>query len=222
MDVFYGIGILICFGVLVAQFYIVGRQGYLTTADVAANGGSLRLLNRRHAVSAAAMAVPTLYFGFAKKEWLLLGAPHGAQVAVLLCILGGAAFAVSLTAATQAVRKLKPGYGITSAAETYLFLRALFLIFYEFFFRAILLNYCMALMDVPLAVVINVLLYVAAHLFSTRQELFGSLPFGILLCGVTLYTNSIWPAVLLHLLLGMPYDMYLLSASKLSTKTYTS
>jgi membrane protease YdiL (CAAX protease family) len=219
---FPGMGILICFGVLLQQFYVASRRGYRSIADVAARGGSLDILNQRHAVSAAAMAALALYVGFTKKEWLLLGASQGVRVGVLTFSLGAAAFTISLAAATQAVLKLKPVGSIAGATETYLFLRALFLFFYEIFFRAVLLSYCIQFTGVPVAIAINVALYVAAHAFSTRQELLGTVPFGILLCLVTLSAKSVWPAVLLHLLLGLPYDVFILSVFKFSTKTYIS
>lgn len=218
---FSGMGILICFVVLLTQFYIASKQGCNSTANVVATGSSLTILNRRHAISSAAMAVLLLYIGIVKRDWLLLRASPSVEVVVLTFILGTAAFSVSLAAATREVNKLELPTPV-SGSETYLILRALFLILYEFFFRAILFSFCLQFTSVPVAIAINVVLYTIAHLFSTRQELLGTVPFGILLCLVTLYSRCIWPAVLLHLLLGLPYDVLVLAASKFSTKTYIS
>lgn len=218
---FYGMGISICFAVLLMQFYIASKQGCNSTADVVASGNSLRILNRRHAISSVAMAILLLYTGVVKKDWPLLYASLRIEVAVLTFILGTAAFTISLVVATRMARKLKlaaPVHGV----ETYLILRTLFLILYEIFFRAILLHFCMQFTSVPLAIITNVALYAAAHLFSTRQELLGTIPFGVLLCLLTLHFGCVWPAVLLHLLLALPYDILILTASKFPAKTYVS
>lgn len=221
-SLFAGMGILICFSVLLKQFRVAFRQGCNSTADALATGSSLRILNQRHLISGAAMAALALYIFIAKREWLLLGTSPKVEVTVLTFILGTIAFAISLMSASKAIRTLKAPAHVSGNAVSYIAIRALFLILYEIFFRAILLNFCISLTSVPAAIAINVILYAVAHAFSSQQELLGTVPFGIFLCLITLYATSIWPAVLLHLLLGLSYDVFILFDTQLSTKTYVS
>lgn len=223
MDLFQSaIGLFICYTVLPVQFYRASKKGYYTIADVAANGSGLAVLNRRHAVSGAAMAAMVLYFGIVKQDWLMLGAPLGTQAALLTAVFGLTTFTLSWVAAIQALRKLKSSGRMVGSFETYVLLRALFIILYEVFFRAVLYNFVVQWTSVPVAIAINVVLYAGAHIFSSRQELIGSVPFGLALCLITVYARSVWPAVLVHLLMALPYDIYIFAAPKFSTKTSIS
>lgn len=218
---FLGMLLLLSCAVLLLQFYTASKKGFKTIADVVATGGRLAILNQRHGISLMAMAATTLYVGFTQTDWLLLRPAMRTGPLLVTILAGAAAVFVSMRAARQALHHTtSPSF--EGAPEPYLLLRGLFLIFYELLFRAILLQYCLVWMPVPLALSVNVVLYVGVHAFSTRQELWGSLPFGLLLCGLTLYAGSVLPAVLLHLLLGLPYDILILSAPKFTTKATLS
>jgi membrane protease YdiL (CAAX protease family) len=217
-----GIILLISYSVLVLQFYTASKKGLNSTADVVLKSGNLAVLNQRHLLSLLAMGFAAVAVDFLDQEWLLLHAIANGKILLLTGVASMAAAFVSVTAARKALHKHNRAVGEVGPAETYLLLRGLFLIVYEIFFRGVLLSVCIAVISIPVAVGINVVLYALAHAFSTRQELAGTVPFGILLCLLTLYSGSVWPAVVIHLLLGLPYDVLILSAPKPKTKTFIS
>jgi len=216
-----GMVVLIGYSILVLQFYVASKKGYSNTTDVIAKERSLAILNQRHLLSLFAMAASILYVDFVNSDWLLLHTTFTTTDLTLILLAGAAAFAVSTSAAHKALRKEAPVDLAVGSPEIYLLLRVLFLICYEIFFRGVLLNFCITITTVPIAIVINVVLYAIAHTFSTRQELIGSVPFGIVLCLLTLYTRSVWPAVIIHVMLGLPYDVRVLYAPKRITKTFS-
>ena len=77
--------------------------------------------------------------------------------------------------------------------------RIAFLIAYELFFRGfLLLSFCQWL-GTGYGIIINVFLYTLIHTIKrSRQETIGCIPLGILLCVFTIWFQSIWPAVFLH------------------------
>jgi len=99
-------------------------------------------------------------------------------------------------------------------------IRIPFLIIYEIYFRGVLLIICINHFGVNTAIAINVILYAVAHVYSSRKELIGTVPFGLVLCLATTITQSVWPAILMHLLLALPYEIFLLSKKQLTTKTF--
>ncbi|MFN2440458.1 MAG: CPBP family intramembrane glutamic endopeptidase, partial [Chitinophagaceae bacterium] len=101
-----------------------------------------------------------------------------------------------------------------------LLIRIPFLIIYEIYFRGVLLVICIHSFGVNAATLINVILYAVAHVYSSRKELIGTVPFGLVLCLATTIAQSVWPAIIMHLLLALPYEILLLSKKKLNTKTF--
>jgi membrane protease YdiL (CAAX protease family) len=214
---FTGLLILISYAVLLVQFYLAYKKQCINTADVVLKGGDFGILNRRHVICLIPLVATILFVVFTESQWLMLRPLHTGAV-IATTIAAAAAVLASTRAARQALKGRTPAL-VSGSPEGYLLLRALFLVAYELFFRAILFQFCLVWVPVPAAIAINVVLYVGAHPFSSRQELVGSLPFGLLLCGITVYAQSIVPAILLHLLLGLPYDLSLFSSLKLRTKT---
>ena len=66
----------------------------------------------------------------------------------------------------------------------------LFIIGYEFMFRGFLLYACLPLMGAWVAIAVNVIIYAFAHIHKGLTETIGSIPFGILLCYITLTTGN--------------------------------
>ena len=95
-------------------------------------------------------------------------------------------------------------------AVLHVILRNSFLICYEWFFRGILLFVCISAFGIIPALLINIVLYSLIHSFNGRKEFLGSIPFGIVLCVFVLWWQSVWPAVLLHLLLSSSYESVIL------------
>ncbi|HKJ41233.1 MAG TPA: type II CAAX endopeptidase family protein [Sunxiuqinia sp.] len=80
---------------------------------------------------------------------------------------------------------------------------AAYLLAYEFFFRGFLLfTFYYALGAMP-AVIINVIIYSLAHLPKGKVETVGAIPYGVILCIVTLSTGSIWAAFGAHVVMAL-------------------
>lgn len=74
----------------------------------------------------------------------------------------------------------------------------LYLAGYEFMFRGMLLFGCYYAFGLWPAVTINLALYTALHLPKGIKETIGAIPFGALICYVTIESQSILPAIILH------------------------
>lgn len=78
-----------------------------------------------------------------------------------------------------------------------------YLLAYEFFFRGILLFSCIRMLGVTMAIVVNVIIYSLAHIPKGKLEVLGAIPFGIVLCLVTIYTGSFWTAFGTHVIMAI-------------------
>lgn len=81
-----------------------------------------------------------------------------------------------------------------------------YLFAYELLFRGILLIVCTTVLGVWPAIAINVALYSAVHLPKGPAETIGAIPFGLLICYITLTTGTIWVAVVVHVVLSLSND----------------
>ncbi len=97
-------------------------------------------------------------------------------------------------------------YGF-SDAWLYFVIRTVFLLCYEFFFRGILLIKFLEFNSVYIAIVYSTLLYVLIHIYDSRKEIVGAIPFGIILCVFTFLTRSIWYAFFIHMALSSVYEI---------------
>ncbi|WP_242091807.1 CPBP family intramembrane glutamic endopeptidase [Aestuariivivens sediminicola] len=97
-------------------------------------------------------------------------------------------------------------YGFSNA-WTYFVIRFGFLLCYEFFFRGVLLFTLLHIMEIPMAIGLSILAYVLIHIFDSKKEILGAIPFGILLCVLTYITQSIWYAFIMHLTLSAVYEI---------------
>lgn len=75
----------------------------------------------------------------------------------------------------------------------------LYLSAYEFLFRGVLLVLCLKAFGQWPAIAINLSLYSALHLTKGWKETLGAIPFGALLCYLTISSGSLFPAFLVHL-----------------------
>ena len=100
----------------------------------------------------------------------------------------------------------------------YLATRAIFVVVYECFFRGLLLFCFIYAFDVATAVVVNIFLYVLAHISKKRSEIIACIPFGLVLCGITIWHRSVLPAVALHLALAMVHETWLICFANPSPK----
>lgn len=85
--------------------------------------------------------------------------------------------------------------------------RILFLASYEFFFRGILLFDLNSSLGIYPAILISTGLTVLIHVFHDRREMWGCLPFGIILGALCISIHAVWPAIVLHITLSMFYEI---------------
>ena len=100
----------------------------------------------------------------------------------------------------------------------YFSIRLPFLFFYELFFRGVLFHTSLVLTNLWSAILINLILYILIHSFNSKKEIIGCIPFGIVLCLFSYYTNSIWPAFLIHAVLSFMYESTLFKITSFKTQ----
>lgn len=91
-------------------------------------------------------------------------------------------------------------------AWLYFPIRLVFLFSYEFFFRGLIFFFLLQLFNLWIAILITTVLYVVIHGFDSRNEIIGAIPFGIVLCLFSYYSNSIWIAFVIHAALSVAYE----------------
>lgn len=84
----------------------------------------------------------------------------------------------------------------------------LYLLAYEILFRGILLFLCYDSFGFWPAVAINLGLYTTTHIPKGAGETFGTIPYGLLLCFITISTGSILVALATHLILALSNDLF--------------
>lgn len=108
---------------------------------------------------------------------------------------------------------IKPGDQLV-----YFSIRIPFLFFYELFFRGVLFHSSLVFTSLWGAIIINLILYTLIHFFNSKKEIIGCIPFGIVLCLFSYYTNSIWPAFLIHTTLSFMYESTLFKITNFKTQ----
>jgi membrane protease YdiL (CAAX protease family) len=97
----------------------------------------------------------------------------------------------------------------------------LYLFAYEFMFRGFLLFTCWRAFGMWPAVALNVAFYSAAHFSKGLKESVAAVPFGLILCLITLQTGTVWAAFISHGVLALSNEWFSLAAHsgiKLSMK----
>jgi len=89
----------------------------------------------------------------------------------------------------------------------YFTIRLLYLLSYEFFFRGVLFYSFLDSNSLLVSILYTTLLYVVIHLFDSKKEILGAIPFGIVLGLFTYYSNNIWLAFLIHATLSLAYEI---------------
>ncbi len=82
----------------------------------------------------------------------------------------------------------------------------LYLLAYEFLFRGILLLVLVPILGVWTAIIVNVSIYSITHIPKGVKETISAIPFGFVLCLITLDTGTIWVAFLAHVVLALTND----------------
>ncbi len=77
---------------------------------------------------------------------------------------------------------------------------------YEFLFRGLLLFSCLVVMDPWLAIAVNIALYSATHIPKGFTESLVTIPFGIVVCVLTIQSGAIWIAWIAHVAVALSND----------------
>jgi len=113
------------------------------------------------------------------------------------------------------LKEWNTGYMILSATGW-----AVYLAGYEFLFRGFLLSSTLNAWGIIPSIIINTFIYSAAHLHKNRREVLGSIPFGIVLCLMAIYTNSIILPFITHLSLAVSSEYFALKHKRKTQSIY--
>lgn len=91
---------------------------------------------------------------------------------------------------------------------------AIYLLGYEFSLRGMVFYTTLYAYGLWPAIAINSVIYALIHIFKGPKEAFGAFFLGILLCLITYYTNSIWVAFLIHVIMAVSNDIKAVNAVK--------
>ncbi|WP_298237845.1 CPBP family intramembrane glutamic endopeptidase [uncultured Algibacter sp.] len=202
--VFIGVSFLTYF--LISLVYKSLNIQNLEKALLSSNG--LRLLNLKHILGIIFFGVlfniiaPELRFLF-----LGIEIPKLHILLLILIVIFLSAYISYKAITNKQIENLASGYFSFPRICWYFIIRFFFLFCYEFFFRGVLLFELLELTSLFYAITANTLLYVIIHIFDSKNEILGAIPFGIILCLSAYFTNSIWYAFFIHLTLSAVYEI---------------
>jgi membrane protease YdiL (CAAX protease family) len=78
-----------------------------------------------------------------------------------------------------------------------------YLVGYEALFRGLILGLCVQVAGLETGLAIHTALYVLAHLHKDAAETIGCIPTGYLFGYMTVHTESLWPAIILHVVIAI-------------------
>lgn len=174
----------------------------------------LQLLNVKHCIGIVVFGV-LCYVGFSDYRYLLY-LPRAIGLNTFIYFI--AIFMISAVIAYKAVIKNPVNNAAVYTQNekngyVYFMVRLLFLFAYEFYFRGVMFFMLIDLVGLLFGVLLTTVLYVTMHIFDAKEEIFGAIPFGILLCLMTFFTQSIWAAFLIHITLSGVYEVSIFKVS---------
>jgi membrane protease YdiL (CAAX protease family) len=91
---------------------------------------------------------------------------------------------------------------------------------YEFLFRGYLFLSLVREWGPVIAMIVTVSIYTLAHIHKSKKEMLMCIPFGVLLCSVTILTENIWAAAIIHISLSVSNE-YFTAGAKYSYTLFT-
>ena len=143
-------------------------------------------------------------------SWEKNRSPINIMLAVVAAVIG-----YKTASGIQTKPRLHKPYSLPG----YFLLRIIYLVLYEFFFRCLLLLFILQLSNWAFAILLNTLIYSLSHVFSGKKEMIGAIFFGSLLCLITLAQHTIWPAIIIHLLLALSHEIRLVFTPRVIVKS---
>lgn len=200
-----------CYSLLFLLCLCVWKMKNENPVSIKVMNGNWKLLHLRHAGGALIMALLPALLLPVLPEYLLVW-PDAVSIVQGLTLMatGLLLLAVVIKHGDRSSLKEHSYKGASIHATVHIVLRSFFLICYEWFFRGCLLFSCVYIFGTTTAIIINLALYALIHSFNGKKEMIGSIPFGLILCVFTVWYQSVWPAIFLHLLLSLSYESFLL------------
>ena len=213
-NIFYAITLSFTVYFIVSFIFKIIQLHNFNAAIKSKNG--ILLLNLKHVLGVLLFGI-FLFLTFNEFRFLLLEFPD-LSIIISVCFVIAiiiTSFLAFRAANTVTMDSISNTYSNPKHIWSYFPVRIVFLLAYEFYFRGILFFYLLQSYNLIFAIVGVVLLYVLIHVFDTKKEMIGAIPFGIILCLFSYFTNSIWMAFILHIALSMIYEVTLFRAYKL-------
>lgn len=189
----------------------------LQSALMANNG--LRLLNLKHGLGIILFG--TIFYALLPEFRFLINTIEIPRLHLLLFILLTLFLSAYLSNNSIKIKMLKDthvsGYNFSNA-WVYFAIRLVFLLCYEFFFRGVLLFQFLEFTTLSMAILYSTILYVLIHIFDSRKEIIGAIPFGIVLCLFAYFTKSVWYVFFIHISLSAVYEITLFYTLTLKNK----
>ncbi|SRR6056297_673773 len=88
-----------------------------------------------------------------------------------------------------------------------------YLLAYEIAFRGILIFPFIELLGTELTIALNISIYALVHIPKGKKETIGAIPLGFILCIITIETNSILSAYIIHVIMAVSNDIFALKAN---------
>lgn len=168
----------------------------------------LRLLNVKHLIGIVLFGI-LFYVLIPELHYLIVFVeiPRLILLIFILFTMFLSAYVSKLAVHRHKVQHLPGSHYSFSDLWLYVVIRFVFLFSYEFFFRGVLLFKFLEFTTLFEAILYSTILYVLIHIFDSRKEILGAIPFGIVLCLVAYFTKSIWYPFLIHLALSAVYEI---------------
>lgn len=96
----------------------------------------------------------------------------------------------------------------------YIVYRTIFLISYETFFRGYLLNDAIRFYGVLPGILLNIFLYTLLHVVNSRKEILVCVFFGTILCMLCIWCGAAWPAIIIHVVFTITYELKMIQKIK--------
>jgi membrane protease YdiL (CAAX protease family) len=205
---------------LVLQYKLLAGEGAKDLTAVLLRNGHLQFLNRRALTTAPLMLLCIIGYS-TQDQYHFLQAALSEKASLQTTLLVSICLLVSVYSTDQFKRRIRTNISIREII-IYFLIRVPGLVIYETFFRGVILGICLEWFSVPATIMLNIILYAVAHAFGSRKEFLGSIPFGFFLCYITVANESVYPAVIAHLVLALPYEAILFTKCQLLTKKFES
>jgi len=192
--------------IYLALTYISKHNGVLDLTDISTNKRTLFFLNVKHLIGILLFGLIFLVIAPQYLSLIYLNNTHFSIGLIFLTLLMATISGIVSFYSSQKESIIPNPLIHKSCYLGYIASRLVFLFAYEFFFRGILFFTTLNYFSLAVAVLINLLLYMGIHLFHGKKEVLGAIPFGLVLCAVTYYSQSIWPAFFIHAALSLSYE----------------